>query len=60
MWVLGDGTVIKQEMTFFNSMLRFVRLPPDVSEDLASHLGEEWNGEISYAEAKQMLDQLVD
>jgi len=41
MWVTRDGTVLKQEVTVFRSVLTFTRLPDDEAAELAGKVARE-------------------
>jgi hypothetical protein len=42
LWVRRDGTVLKQQILFFDSTITFVRLPDAAAERLAASAGRHW------------------
>lgn len=42
LWVHSNGTVLKQQITLFDSTITFYRLPDDEALTLAKSAGEEW------------------
>jgi hypothetical protein len=59
LWVRNDGLVLRQEMTFFNSPLSFLRLPPNKTELVARELNRDWNAPMPQERAQELLDELL-
>lgn len=59
LWVQADGTVLKQEITVFNSRLHFVRLSAQQGRVLSEALGEDdWARDLTPEHSQYLLGQI--
>jgi len=58
LWVRSDGLVLKQEVSLFNSRIRFDRLANPESDQLLTGLPDDWSEDMSHHAVESLLAHL--